>query len=278
MAYYEFELDNTIVFNSLHSIDYLDWKPKVKLLSDFDIIVSKKISLDVFLSSEKYVLKPGEALLAIPGQTTCISLNSVKKGVAVLHFSAGRFAVRQAHESSEEDGDLVSIAKITKMRNNYVFDVIDIMFDELKYKRCGFKKKLDICLHEILLELHRCRAEDIISGSVQYNYSTINTYTRKIIDFVHKNYARRINSGEIEALLNLNYDYINSVFKKMTGFTIMNYIDQIRISKAKQLIDSTDMKLYEIAFAIGMEDQHYFSKKFKKVEGISPSELKKIKT
>jgi hypothetical protein len=47
MKYFEFKLDNSIKFNSKHSIDYSGWKSKLKLLSDFDLVIVKDNHLRV---------------------------------------------------------------------------------------------------------------------------------------------------------------------------------------------------------------------------------------
>ena len=84
-----------------------------------------------------------------------------------------------------------------------------------------------------------------------------------------------ISSKEVEEELHLNYDYLNSLFKKISGFTIMSYLDSIRITRAKELLESTDLKISNIASLVGIPDPHYFSKKYRKKEGIPPSQVRK---
>ena len=66
------------------------------------------------------------------------------------------------------------------------------------------------------------------------------------------------------------------LFNESYGITINNYINNLRITKAKQLLRFSDMRIEEIGHAVGMEDANYFSRAFKKIEGISPSEYGKM--
>ena len=64
------------------------------------------------------------------------------------------------------------------------------------------------------------------------------------------------------------------MFKRAYGVSVNDYINQYRVSQAKALMDETDMKVYEIAFHVGFNDQHYFSKIFKRYQGVSPTEYR----
>lgn len=66
------------------------------------------------------------------------------------------------------------------------------------------------------------------------------------------------------------------LFNESYGTTINNYVNVLRITKAKQMLRFSDKRIDEIGQAVGMDDSNYFSRAFKKVEGISPSEYRKM--
>lgn len=76
-------------------------------------------------------------------------------------------------------------------------------------------------------------------------------------------------------------DYIRDMrineklIKETYGATISHYVLSKRITRAKQLIRFSEMTMDEIAVAVGMNDANYFSRAFRKVEGMSPSEYQK---
>ena len=69
--------------------------------------------------------------------------------------------------------------------------------------------------------------------------------------------------------------YLSKIFKETYGTTVNNYLISKRITRAKQLLRFTDMTVDEIGAAVGMADANYFSRMFRKVEGISPREYRK---
>ena len=65
------------------------------------------------------------------------------------------------------------------------------------------------------------------------------------------------------------------IFKNETGMTVNDYTNLYRLEKAKELLIDARLKLYDISSAVGYSDQNYFSKVFKKYEGITPIEYRK---
>jgi two-component system, response regulator YesN len=74
----------------------------------------------------------------------------------------------------------------------------------------------------------------------------------------------------------VNSSYICDLFKTQTGENFVDYLTKIRIEKAKVLLRNVKIKTYEVGQMVGYEDATYFSKVFKKVVGVSPSEYRNI--
>ena len=67
----------------------------------------------------------------------------------------------------------------------------------------------------------------------------------------------------------------HNFFKKVTGTTSAAYISELRIKKSLPLIENTDLGMAEIAEKVGFDDPNYFSRVFRSVTGITPSEYRK---
>ena len=67
---------------------------------------------------------------------------------------------------------------------------------------------------------------------------------------------------------------LSRVFKEQFGVRIHTYVRNLRITKAKQMLRFTDKKLEDIGYRCGLGAPHYFSRIFKQVEGITPSEFR----
>ncbi len=73
----------------------------------------------------------------------------------------------------------------------------------------------------------------------------------------------------------LNEKYFSSRFTKETGMTFSTYLTRLRIQKARQLMDTTDLKMYEISAQVGYHSVEHFNRTFKKYLGVSPGDYKK---
>ena len=98
---------------------------------------------------------------------------------------------------------------------------------------------------------------------------------RKTREFIRANYKKKIKLADISKAIYLSSFYLSHVFKKETGSTLLEYLTMVRIEESKRLLENTKWTATRIAFEAGFPDQSYFSKVFKKIEGISPSDYRK---
>ncbi|HOO26911.1 MAG TPA: response regulator [Lachnospiraceae bacterium] len=92
---------------------------------------------------------------------------------------------------------------------------------------------------------------------------------------IHEFYQTGITLEEISNKLNITPEYLGTQFKKEIGVSFSGYIREYRLNKAKKLLLSTQLKLYEIAEAVGYTDPKYFSRQFKEYVGQSPGDYQK---
>ena len=94
--------------------------------------------------------------------------------------------------------------------------------------------------------------------------------------FIRKNLSNPDLSLNLVAYnIHVSPNHFSSIFKSSTGESFTDFLIKIRIEKAKELLNSTTLKTYEISEKIGYPDSHYFSYIFKKNTGLTPSEFKK---
>lgn len=96
-----------------------------------------------------------------------------------------------------------------------------------------------------------------------------------IRDYLDEHYTEKISLTELSSMFFINKYYLTKIFKETYGMTIHNYLLSKRITQGKKLLRFTDMPIDEVGCAVGMEDANYFSRMFRKVEGISPREYRK---
>lgn len=97
---------------------------------------------------------------------------------------------------------------------------------------------------------------------------------KDVIVYIDNHYTDDISLEYLEKKFFIDLSYLSKLFKKETGKTYLQYITEKRIEKAKELMNNTDLNIYEIASKVSYNNAKYFSQLFKKVEGISPSEYR----
>lgn len=96
-----------------------------------------------------------------------------------------------------------------------------------------------------------------------------------IKEYISENFDKDISLAELSGKFFMNPYYLSQLFKEKTGDTYLNYLMKLRINRAKELLEKTDLKVYEVCERVGYSDTNYFSKLFEKLVGCRPSEFKK---
>lgn len=91
-----------------------------------------------------------------------------------------------------------------------------------------------------------------------------------IASFIEQHYETELSLQDIAKRFFVSREYISRKFKQEYGINISDYITSIRIDKSKQLMINPNLRIAKIAEMVGFHDEKYFSKVFKKAEGISP--------
>ncbi len=94
-------------------------------------------------------------------------------------------------------------------------------------------------------------------------------------EYLDEHYIEKIALDDLSEHFFINKFYLSKIFKETYGTTVNNYLISKRITRAKQLLRFIDMTVDEVGVALGMGDSNYFSRMFRKEEGISPREYRK---
>jgi len=98
---------------------------------------------------------------------------------------------------------------------------------------------------------------------------------RQAVQYIHENFMSDISLSNLSEKVEVSENYFSSLFRKEMGINITPYINKVRIDAARELLGTTDLKIYEVALRVGIADECYFSRLFKNTTGVSPYEFKK---
>lgn len=96
-------------------------------------------------------------------------------------------------------------------------------------------------------------------------------------DYIAGHYSKDISLDDVSREVDISPYYFSKVFKEATGENFIEYLTNVRISKAKEMLQAGDSSMKEICSAVGYSDPNYFSRTFKKNVGVTPTEFKEGK-
>lgn len=115
--------------------------------------------------------------------------------------------------------------------------------------------------------------QESLNRSSNHIHTLLNTVEQYFINHL----SDEISIQDVAEQVNLNVSYLSREFKKHKGTSPIEYLTHLRIEKAKQLmLDPAELLFKDIAILVGYQNQYYFSKVFKLITGLSPTQYKTI--
>lgn len=97
------------------------------------------------------------------------------------------------------------------------------------------------------------------------------------LNYLEKNYYKKVTLEEVADYINISPFYLSKLFKKFTGVNFIDYLTDLKIEKAKELLEHTDMPVINIAIELSFNEPNYFTRVFRKMVGVTPSKYREEK-
>ncbi|TAH66820.1 MAG: helix-turn-helix domain-containing protein [Anaerolineaceae bacterium] len=94
--------------------------------------------------------------------------------------------------------------------------------------------------------------------------------------YIEENYNRDISLDDVSRIVDISPYYFSKLFKEETGENFIEYLTNMRIEKAKELLEHSDLNIKNICVDTGYSDPNYFSRIFKKQVGVTPTEYREL--
>jgi AraC family transcriptional regulator of arabinose operon len=117
----------------------------------------------------------------------------------------------------------------------------------------------------------------ILRHKEEFGYDEVNARERmqKSVEFMKGHLREPLKVATLAALVNLSRSHYTTLFRRVTGYAPLNYLNHLRMQRAVQLLNTTELSIKQISDQLGFSDQFYFSRAFSKMHNHSPTEHRK---
>ncbi len=159
--------------------------------------------------------------------------------------------------------------KLTPQQLDSILPLIKLMDEETKEKRYDYKSAVEHIFKLILIQVCRYYTETTAPRSIGL------VKISSAIDFMEKNYSEEISVDFLAEKTKMAPSSFRRIFKQTTGLAPTDFLIQLRIEKAAEMLLQKNVKVTDASLASGFWNSSYFSRKFKKIIGMTPMEYRK---
>lgn len=278
------QLKSTLNVDAIITIHYFEY-PKNFVFNgeshDFwEFLYVDKGEVSVGSCGIEKIMKQGEIIFHKPNEFHTVECNgTISPNLVVISFVSNdesmKFFENKILNVGNRAKNMLSTI-IEEARICFKTDISDPYFKELVLNDSNdslalIKSTLETFLIYLLLQ----RDEKKINFNSSIHVKEIKSRVEKIITYLEDNIDQNLTLDQICSNTMIGKSLIQKIFKEETGWSVMEYYYRIKINRAKLLIQKGDMNFSGISEALGYSTIHYFSRQFKKIVGMNPSEYSK---
>ena len=99
-------------------------------------------------------------------------------------------------------------------------------------------------------------------------------FIKKVQEYIHTHISSNVSLADVAEHMALSPSYLSRLFRKKTGISFIEYVKNAKMDRSKELLRSTNLKVYEICDCLGYQSLQYFTTLFKNTTGMTPLEYK----
>ena len=210
--------------------------------------------LDIFIDSEKFIMKKGDYALVLPNQAHYYCTENYSR-VYTLIFSP----------------DIVNTFSKVAL-NKGVIDPVFVLDNQTVLQDLILYKRNDILL--LKSYLYYICSQFVKKTVWKERPSGKHELQNKLIDYVQSNFSKPLSLKQVADELGYNYCYLSRFFSENFQDNFRNFLNQHRIYHAQYLLRESDMNITSIALACGFENIRSFNRAFSQIVKSTPSEYR----
>ncbi|CAM4481879.1 AraC-like DNA-binding protein [Paenibacillus endophyticus] len=257
------------------------WTHSRRVIDSFEIIIGVKGTQYIQQQNDRFEVGPGNALLILPGETHFgYQPSEGELTFYWVHFLCPGNAIICKEEEWLEDRIQRESEGQHAVKNEYAYlplffrcghpDKIDILFHQLQHL-ANSKLIHHSALHYRMTSLFLELAEQADSGHATGALIPPDPLVAEIVEWIRIHTAEPLTASIIADKYGYNRDYLSRQFKRFLGRNLHEYILAQKLFKAKSLLAGTNRTVKQIAHDVGIPDEKYFIRLFRKHEHLTPT-------
>lgn len=226
----------------------------------------------LMIGKKSYPIRDGMLVYICPDVLHTLELDTVDDTdepirVLTVHFSYASVNFGCDKWEINDEAQMLPFLFAQELKDYYqIDDIFKKLVGSWYAKRPGYEFVSKTFLQQLLIAIMQ-------NIKKQDRNDSASLKVEKMIDYMHQKINGQVTLAELSEMTQLSPSYLSRIFKETTGYSIISYFNKIKIDKAKEMIVEGNKKVKEVARTLGFADEFYFSRIFKKTEGISPSEF-----
>lgn len=284
MDYIPLTLQRPLKIERVVSVHYFEYSSNYAFVGEshdfWEFVYVDKGEILAAADEEDVALKRGEIIFHAPGEFHSVRANGVvAPNIVIASFYCDSPAMEYFRHRVTTVGDKGRslLARVIEEASDAFSTPMDdpllLKLERSEQAAFGAEQMVGLALEWLLIELLRrgeSRPEEKPSSLIREKSQT--EFIEKVCAYLEANVDRRLTLSDICRDNLVGRSYLQKIFREKTGGGAMEYFGTLKIRKAKELIREGSHNFTEIAALLGYNSIHYFSRHFKKVTGMTPSE------
>lgn len=116
--------------------------------------------------------------------------------------------------------------------------------------------------------------KELMEEETDLNSSRLSVMASMVMEYIKSNFMNEISMSETARAIGYSEPYFCKMFKQQFGQSFTSYLAEYRVGEAKKMLEQPNVNVKEIGVRVGYTDNNYFTKVFKRLEGLNPSEYR----
>lgn len=244
----------SVFIDNIVQAQQIFYQQSEKFCECYELVFVKSGALQLVINGKRMKLKKDTASI-------------IKKGSNIIFYRVSDEACIVTTIGFDGSG-VPGMLRYLELKERDVFQVsgnaIAVLFDDiLQYYEGGEYFRAALALQTMMITVKD-------TANKNYRISNLNG----IYQYIQTHYGEPLDLNHLAGVYGTSVSYFSRVFRQFFGVAPMAFVNEVRIRQSRILLETTDLKIHEIAERCGFEKLEYFCYVFKKSEGCTPTQYR----